>query len=1352
MKRILLFLLLLIFMPVLAQNKNQSIGFKENKGQITDQKGRPNNAVKYLLNTGGLNVQLRKNGFSYDIYEVKKTPIVRSNTSKTNPSGIPDKDRTEQPDYTLEYLFHRIDIDFVNSNSKVELLTDHKSTDFDNYYNIPNKPEGIIGVHQYKQITYKNIYPNIDVVFTIPNDPEKVVEYNFVIHPKGKISDIQLKFKGAETDLADNKIRMNVRFGKMEETLPASWIEDETGKKEISIAYRKIKKEVYGFTGSESVSDKTVIIDPVPTRLWGTYYGDGDNNIFSDIDSDSFGNIYFTGCSTSSSGIFASSGAYQTTKSNDFDGIIAKFDSNGQRIWGTYYGGESYDGIKGLKVDKQNNLIITGITLSKTNIATNNSYRSVMNNNAKDAFLAKFNASGAILWASYFGGFGENSATDIDVDINNNIYIVGNTTSSTNVSINNNFQTLLNHNNDTYSIYNDGFLAKFNPDGNLIWSTYVGGESDDFITTIKVDSNYLVLGGDTTSKSYIATPGTFQQALYGQHSNSGIIFKFNLNGNRIWSTYYGGESGINYIRSIETDDENNIYFGGQTYSKYNIATPNSFDEFNQEYERGFIAKLNNNGQRMWGTYFGSATIITSLKFNNNKIYIGGMAGSMGSNSVPITTPCAFKRNFDTDGYLGRFSKDGKLEFGTAVGGYGQYSANKICFTNNNIIIGGDTFGDKVLTDANSYQKNMLGNTSFYLIKFQDNNTTGVPDPASNSPVCIGKTLELKASGGTNYFWTGPNGFTSTEQNPILTNVTIMNSGKYSCLITGTAGCDGTGDVTVVIGDTEAPVPDLENLTTITGDCTTTITTFPTATDACAGTITGTTTDPLSYNLPGTYTIVWNYDDGNGNKSHQNQTITISSQPLPAVTSPQNFCIQENATINNISVTNGQNIKWYDAATAGTLLANTTVLQNGQTYYASQTINGCESERAAVTIKIQDSPLPTGDANQPFCTGQNPTLNSISVNGEDKKWYDALTNGNNLPDNTSLQNGKTYYVSQTLNLCESKRLAITISVQNTPSIPTGDLNPKFCKSENATLNSIDLNGQNIKWYDTTIAAGTLPSTTLLENNKTYYASQTIGCESERVPVLVKIYDTPFPSGINDQQFCIDEKATIANLNFTGTASKWYDAPANGNILPETTLLQNGIYYATQTLNNCESERFPVSVKIQETQRPMIDFPQVFCIQQNSSIEKIKINGERIKWYDRAIGGMILSESTPLENGLTYYASQTINDCESERTPVTIKILGAKTAECINYVDELPFPKFFTPNNDGHNDTWTIDFNYLAPNSSIRIFDRYGKFIKELLKNTEWDGTYIGNNEPASDYWFVVTRLNGTEFRSHFSLKR
>ncbi len=1366
MKQKLLLILFLITAQFFSQTKNQSIGFKENKGQIIDQKGKSNTSVLYLLNSNGLNVQLKKNGFSYDIYEVKKTAVKDPRNERELSSHFNDNKKEEQENFNLEYTFHRIDIDFVNSNSQVELVTEQKSADFDNYYNVPNKLEGITGVYQYKQITYKNIYPNVDVVFSIPNDPQKTVEYNFVIHPKGKISDIQLKFNGAETNLVDNKIQMNVRFGKMEETLPASWIEDGGNKKEIEVGYTKIKKNVYGFSSSNSVNGKTVIIDPVPVRLWGTYYGEGDSNDFGDIDTDSFGNVYFSGYTTSTSKIYATTGAHQTTVFDSgtvqSDAIIVKFDASGKRVWGTFYGGESWDRASGIKIDKQNNVIVTGSTDSKKNISTPGAYLQTVNSSSStNAFLAKFSSSGTRLWATYFGNSESDYSEDVDIDSNNNIYIIGSTSSNIGMSINNNFQPLINHSSSPFfTNVPDGFLAKFTSSGNLIWSTYVGGESLDYLYTIKVASDYLVVGGKTFSLNYISTPGTFQENPFPLGTSNyvgGTVYKFTLDGEPIWSTYYGAR---NRVESIEVDDENNVYIGGTVSSSDtgdNIATPGSFDDYKQWTEAGFLAKLNSNGQRVWGTYLGRSSIIYSIIFKNNSLYLGGMGGDN-----TITTPCAYKRKGFAEGYIGKFTKSGSLVFGTYVNGFDQYSENKICFQNNNIIIGGTTGSDAVfsdtpiednkITDSNSYQQNLNGRKNFYLMSFSEEMNCNIDvHPTTNSPVCLGGTLNLDADPGYNYVWTGPNNFSSNLQNPIITNVTNTNNGTYHLTASDNCGCEKKYDIQVIIGDIEPPIPVLATLPAITGDCKTTVTTIPTANDACAGVINATTTSPLSYALPGTYTIVWNYSDGNGNSSTQNQTVIITSQQLPTASPTQTFCVEQNATLNDIQIT-GQNIKWYSNLTGGTIVSPTTVAQDKATYYASQTINGCESERVPVKINIQVTYPPTGNTNQPFCTDQNPTIANIQLTGTAIKWYDALTNGSLLAETTNLANGKTYYASQTVNTCESQRFGVTISIVNTPAAPVANANQVFCKNENATLSNIKISGQNIKWYDTNFSASTLPNTTILEDNKTYYASQTIGCEGDRTAVLIRVNDTPIPTGNNSPQFCIDENATIANLAVSGTNIKWYDSATSGIVLPETTLLQSKVYYATQTLNNCESQRFAVSVKTHDPQKPIASSPQIFCIQQKAKLSDIDVSGQNIKWFESTTSTINLSESTLLENGITYYVSETISKCESDRVPVAISILEATKGNCINFVDELPFPKFFTPNGDGYNDYWTIDFAYLAPNTGIKIFDRYGKFIKEINKDTSWDGNYLGQQQPASDYWFIVTQVNGQEFKGHFSLKR
>lgn len=85
--------------------------------------------------------------------------------------------------------------------------------------------------------------------------------------------------------------------------------------------------------------------------------------------------------------------------------------------------------------------------------------------------------------------------------------------------------------------------------------------------------------------------------------------------------------------------------------------------------------------------------------------------------------------------------------------------------------------------------------------------------------------------------------------------------------------------------------------------------------------------------------------------------------------------------------------------------------------------------------------------------------------------------------------------------------------------------------------------------------------------------------------------------------------------------------------------------------------------------------------------------------------------------------------------------------------LMYPTFFTPNGDGFNDFWNIDFSNTEPEMKISIFDRYGKLLKSLSPlETGWDGNF--NNLPlsASDYWFIVDRKNGKQYKGHFSLKR
>jgi gliding motility-associated-like protein len=85
--------------------------------------------------------------------------------------------------------------------------------------------------------------------------------------------------------------------------------------------------------------------------------------------------------------------------------------------------------------------------------------------------------------------------------------------------------------------------------------------------------------------------------------------------------------------------------------------------------------------------------------------------------------------------------------------------------------------------------------------------------------------------------------------------------------------------------------------------------------------------------------------------------------------------------------------------------------------------------------------------------------------------------------------------------------------------------------------------------------------------------------------------------------------------------------------------------------------------------------------------------------------------------------------------------------------LDYPRYFTPNNDGYNDIWQIKNLDNLPQSTLFIFDRYGKLLKQLIaSDLGWNGTFNGFTLPTDDYWFHLNLENGKIIKGHFSLKR
>jgi gliding motility-associated-like protein len=153
---------------------------------------------------------------------------------------------------------------------------------------------------------------------------------------------------------------------------------------------------------------------------------------------------------------------------------------------------------------------------------------------------------------------------------------------------------------------------------------------------------------------------------------------------------------------------------------------------------------------------------------------------------------------------------------------------------------------------------------------------------------------------------------------------------------------------------------------------------------------------------------------------------------------------------------------------------------------------------------------------------------------------------------------------------------------------------------------------------------------------------------------------------------------------------------------------------------------------------------------ATIKKIELQD----WTDNQNSILILIDSNSLGeyeysiDGINYQESNLFDGLTANEYTVYVREKNG----CGITTDEiflLTYPKFFTPNDDGYNDEWSIRFSETEPNLFIKIFDRYGKLLSTLLS---WNGKFEGKPLPSDDYWFVVTRENGKEYKGHFTLKR
>lgn len=408
--------------------------------------------------------------------------------------------------------------------------------------------------------------------------------------------------------------------------------------------------------GAVQLNDTNAEEDLTGDLSWATYYGDAELDHGYSVATDHLGNVYLAG-STESENNIATPGAHQTSHAGGLDAFLIKFDTDGNRLWGTYYGDEENDNAFDVATDPSGNVYIVGNTESQNNISTPGAHQTT-HMNSDDAYIVKFNSAGVRQWASYYGGSNVDFGQSVATDASGNVYLAGFTEGSTTLASIGAHQTAFGGNADP-------FLVKFNSAGVRQWATYCGGAGEDINADVATDPlGNVFLTATTQSSSGISTPGTYQPAYNGD--DDVFIVKFNSAGVRQWGTYYGG-TGTEKNSCIASDLSGNIYLGGEVNSLDFIAF-NAHQGSMAGLWDGFVAKFNTSGARLWSTYYGGGgeDAVRSIDTGPaGNVFVSGSSSSSGG----LSTAGSHKPfGSGPDAFLGKFTSDGTLDWGTYYGG------------------------------------------------------------------------------------------------------------------------------------------------------------------------------------------------------------------------------------------------------------------------------------------------------------------------------------------------------------------------------------------------------------------------------------------------------------------------------------------------------------------------------------------------------------------------------------------------------------------------------------------------------------------------------------------------------------
>lgn len=887
--------------------------------------------------------------------------------------------------------------------------------------------------------------------------------------------------------------------------------------------------------------------------IWATYYGGSLIDEARGLVVGDSSMVYICGSTQSASGI-ASPVAQQTVHGGGYDMFLAKFDSAGNRKWGTYLGGSSLDHGGNVVLDHKGLLNTTGITFSTSDISTPDAFNPNIGGGI-DAFIAIYTPGGNKTWATYYGGSGNDYGFGVARGKSSgHIYFTGNTESSTGISYNG---SQLSHGGN-----NDAFMVKITPDTS--------------VSIVKTSVQNTYCESDTFTLGYVVTepfrPGNVFTAQLS-NSSGGFASPTNI------GTYTGNMPG-NINVSLPA---------GATGTGFRIRIL-ATSPVDTSYDNDFDINIKPLPVKPVATSNSSACSNDTLKLFSTASTSGSAYSWTGPDGYTAATQNAIRTNMTAAAHSGSYIVTADLNGCTRKDTTTvviRQAAPKPNLTSNAPLCSGDNlnmtatnvtqglgmkwtgptgFSDTGTTSATTATKSRpnvsTSDAGNYIFTIWMNNcpsrdTVAVtvaqkPDPvtaSSNSPVCSHETLQLTANTNTTgvvYNWTGPGGFiANNKKDTTRTNLQTSYSGNY-IVEADMLGCKVRDTITVVINQSPDKPVASANKTAICSDEDLVLT----GTNISAG-ATATWKGPNGYgpfsnphtrqniqvNHSGDYILT--SERSNGCKQSDTVTVTVTqSYPLPitAVASPGTVvCPTTPLQFIPLGKPAGAQVTWTDPASQkhnDTVLKIPSATYSDSGWYVVEVVTGaCSLAVDSVHLSVVDTISPPVLTLPPYaCEGDTLKLN-VSHPHLDSFYltYPGATNYGpfkNITFNslTKVDNHGTYILKVQSGGCTAYDTGY-LEVRSRPAKPLSTNNGPLCEGETLDLTTNSTTpGVTYSWKGPSgyTSGSQNPSVPNVDSgiHAGYYIARafTNGCYSTPDSTLVAIIPNPRPEINTNSPVC------------------------------------------------------------------------------------------------------------------------------------------------------------------------------------------------------------------------------------------